>query len=372
MMNKGWWVAITLQVVCAQDAVALLRTQADQALVGQRVVPKFRDFVLRENGEPVEGSGKTIDAYHVERVDGPSVFLKAENQHYSGWAAAGDVVPVSRALDYFSDQIRARPADSFLHAMRAFLWREAEQFEKALRDDDKAIELDPKNPANYCSRGRDWHSLKEYDRAIIDFDQAIRLDPKCALAHVGRGMSRAGKREYSKAIEDLSEAIWLDPLSKCAYQNRGLAWQAKHEYAKAVIDYNMVIRLDPENARAYSKRAGAWAAQQRYDKAKNDYDEAIQLGPRFHEALVERAWLLATCPDPNLRVGKEAAISAVNACELTHWTTADPIEALTAASFAMGEFEAGWNWQVLADILRSASEHGSKAEFRTERDRRRK
>jgi tetratricopeptide (TPR) repeat protein len=346
-MIKSFLTAIVLTFACAQAAQPPAEVQADQGWIGKRVVQKRADFVLRDNGEPVERTGKAIDFYRVEQNEGPLLFLKAETQGVSGWATVNDVVPVEQGVDYFTRQIRAHPRHAFLHAMRAFLWRDKKEFDNALRDDNEAIELDRQNAANYCNRGFDRHSKCEYDKAIDDFDRAIRLDPRHTLAHVGRGISRASRSEVYKAIADFSEAIWLDPLSIAAYFNRGLAWQSKKEYAKAVIDYNLAIRLDPQHAFAYCRRASALAAQSKYDKALADYGEAIRLDPQFPDAYTGRAWLLATCPDARVRDGNNAALSAIKACELTGWKAAAPIEALAAACAAAGDFESAMYWSLV-------------------------
>jgi len=365
-MIKSFLTTITLAFTWAHAAQAPVQAQAEQGWIGKRVVQKLGDFVLRDNGEPVERGGKAIDFYRVEQADGPSLFLRAERQGLSGWATAGDVVPVEQALDFFTQQIRAHPRDAFLHAMRAFLWRDKREFDNALRDDNEAIELDPKNAANYCNRGFDRHSKKEYDKAINDFDLAIRLDPKNTLAYVGRGISRATRKEYDKAIADYSEAIWLDPLSITAYYNRGLAWQSKKEYAKAVVDYDLAIRLDPQHAHAYRQRASAWAAQKKYDNAITDYNEAIRLDPRYSDAYTGRAWLLATCPDAAVRDGKRAVESAMKACELTERKAAPPLDALAAACAAVGDFESAVRWQTQANRLHAGSEARTEGEARLE------
>src|SRR5262245_9618026 len=62
-----------------------LRAQDEDEWVGQRVVQKSRNFVLRIDDEPLEGSGKAIVFYRVERTEGPSLWLKAEGQRLSGW-----------------------------------------------------------------------------------------------------------------------------------------------------------------------------------------------------------------------------------------------------------------------------------------------
>ena len=53
------------------------------------------------------------------------------------------------------------------------------------RDDDnaivkfsEAIQLDPRNPSAFHSRGVAYWNKGDYDRAIVDYNEAIEIDPK--------------------------------------------------------------------------------------------------------------------------------------------------------------------------------------------------
>ena len=341
-----------------------VQAQTDQVRIGTRVVQKYRDFSLTVNGEPVERNSHEIDVYRVERTDGSLLWLKAETLGSSGWAKAQDVVPLDRALEFFTHQIQAKPTDPFLYLVRALIWNKTNDVDKALRDYDEAIRLDHRNASGYRGRGLAWHAQKKYDKAIADFDEAIRLDPRSALAFIGRGTSRASKKEFTKAIADFSEAIWLDPLAIEAYDLRGLAWHAKKEYRKAIIDYNVAIRLDSEHALAYHNRANAWVALQQFDKAVADFDQAIQSDATCAIAHGNRAWLWSTCLDPKYRDGKKAVVSATKACELTNYTDASLLDVLAAAYAEVGDYPSAVRWQSQANALHVESEIQSRGATR--------
>jgi len=65
---------------------------------------------------------------------------------------------------------------------------------------------------------------QEYQKAIDDCSKAIELDPKNADAYNNRGNAYASLGEYQKAIDDCSKAIELDPKNADAYNNRGNAY----------------------------------------------------------------------------------------------------------------------------------------------------
>ena len=58
---------------------------------------------------------------------------------------------------------------------------------------------------------------------------------------------------------------------------------------------------------------------------------------RLHNQL---AWLLATCPAADVRVGGEALEHATRACELTGWADTTALDTLAAAHAECGEFAA--------------------------------
>ena len=123
-------------------------------------------------------------------------------------------------------------------------------YDRAITDYNKAIELDPKYVLAYNNRGRAYaDNKKDYDRAITDYNKAIELDPKYAYAYNNRGRVYAyNKKDYDRAITDYNRAIELDPKYVHAYNNRGSAYENKKDANRAIADYNKALALDPNNS----------------------------------------------------------------------------------------------------------------------------
>jgi tetratricopeptide (TPR) repeat protein len=80
------------------------------------------------------------------------------------------------------------------------------EYDHAITDHSKAIDVDPKLALGYGSRGYIYASQKkDYDRAIVDLNKAIELDSKYASAYSYRGIAYAGKRDYDRALADTTE-----------------------------------------------------------------------------------------------------------------------------------------------------------------------
>jgi tetratricopeptide (TPR) repeat protein len=52
----------------------------------------------------------------------------------------------------------------------------------------------------------------DYDFAIADFDRAVELDDKYAQAYINRGYAYAAKREFGPALADYDAALKLEGI----------------------------------------------------------------------------------------------------------------------------------------------------------------
>jgi len=168
--------------------------------VGQRVVQKHREFTIRVEYQGAERK-VALDIWRVEQADGPRLRIRAEKLGVFGCASAEQVIPLENAIAYFTDQIRDHPRDAFAYVMRASVWRDKKELDRALVDCDQAIRIDPRNAIAYDNRAAVWLEKKDCDRAIADFNTAIQLDPMNATAYSARAAIRYSKGEFDQAIQ---------------------------------------------------------------------------------------------------------------------------------------------------------------------------
>jgi len=93
--------------------------------------------------------------------------------------------------------------DSYLN--RGVAYGKKGQYDQAIVDFNKAIELDPRDAAAYYNRGISYEKRGQHDRAILDFTKAIEINPRYAKAYINRGAAYFSKREYEKAWDDVSK-----------------------------------------------------------------------------------------------------------------------------------------------------------------------
>jgi tetratricopeptide (TPR) repeat protein len=147
------------------------------------------------------------------------------------------------------------------HYAKGQLFRDRGDYNTAITEYTKAIELDPNNAEYYKKRGEVYYLKNDYDSAIADCTQVIKLDPNNAGFYYNRGVVYYLKNDYDSAIADYTQAIKLDPNDAEFYYNRGNVYFGKKDYDSAIADYTKAIKLDPNNAEYEEHLAWAQAAK---------------------------------------------------------------------------------------------------------------
>ncbi|MYA68721.1 tetratricopeptide repeat protein [Candidatus Poribacteria bacterium] len=166
-----------------------------------------------------------------------------------------------------------------------------EDFTEAIQLKTEIIESVPENPARtrrlkrelartYIYRGaaRYWQK-GDFDGAITDYTRAIELDPEYAEAYNYRGFAHLNNGDIDKAIADYVKATDIDQELTEAYKDRATAYLANSDFDKAIADYTKAIQLDPDDTNIYNYRGFAYFRNSEVDKAIDDLSIAIQLKP---------------------------------------------------------------------------------------------
>jgi tetratricopeptide (TPR) repeat protein len=85
----------------------------------------------------------------------------------------------------------------------------------------------------------------DYERALRDLDETIRLNPKLAAAYGNRGDVWRRKGDLGRALSDLNEALRLDPTMTPGYVTRGLVYEKNGDLERARADYDTALKRPP-------------------------------------------------------------------------------------------------------------------------------
>jgi hypothetical protein len=144
---------------------------------------------------------------------------------------------------------------------------------------DYVIEKEPERvPLAYYNRGTVLGEMRQFDKAIKDFDKAIALDTGYYEAYNNRGILYSRVGLYDKAEESFNEAIATDPKSAEAFANRGLLYSLTDRYDKAFLDFDQAIALNDGHAIAYYNRGKLFLRIGKKALAIADFRKACQRG----------------------------------------------------------------------------------------------
>lgn len=200
------------------------------------------------------------------------------------------------------------------------------------------------NSGIFFFRAKARYYLKDYDKAIVDYNKAIEIKPNFDSAYNNRGFAYDEKGEYDKAIADYNKAIEINPKFDAAYNNRGSSYGKKGEYDKAFDDYNNAIGINSKNDLAFLNRGNVYYKRGEYGKVIEDYNKAIELNPKNDSAYNNISGLLATCADAKYRNGAKAVEFAKKAMEIAP-NNYEISDTLAAAYAEAGQFEEAVNTQ---------------------------
>ncbi|NQV00096.1 MAG: tetratricopeptide repeat protein [Parcubacteria group bacterium] len=95
----------------------------------------------------------------------------------------------------------------------------------------------------YNAKGNEYLMDKEFQKAIEEFDKAIEINKNYAEPYNGKGVAYRNLGEFNKAIKDYTKAIELYPSFFEAYNNRGVCFMLLNEYDKMCYDFKRACEL---------------------------------------------------------------------------------------------------------------------------------
>jgi len=153
------------------------------------------------------------------------------------------------------------------------------QYDKAIADYDKAIELNPKFDAAYSNRGNVYNKEGNFTKALLDYGKALQLNPGLDVAYCNRGEIYFKEGDIGRAIQDYDKAISLDPMLGRAYFNRAACYVSLGKAPQAFSDFNKALEINPDNVEGFNNRANLYAQIGNWAQAILDYSQAIRLAP---------------------------------------------------------------------------------------------
>ncbi len=122
----------------------------------------------------------------------------------------------------------------------------AGDFEGATALLPEAMAANPNDAQLYYVRGFNYAAKSDWNRAMDDFSRVIELSPGWGQAYSARAKIRIERRDFSPALlEDCNKAVALDTKNGNAYLRRGVYYAHQGALKMAEADWTRAIALDP-------------------------------------------------------------------------------------------------------------------------------
>lgn len=196
--------------------------------------------------------------------------------------AEAQLKKMDEAEQSFEMLIRLHPSFYNGYLTRGQFYLEKGDTAQALKDMDKAIELDKYLPYAYAQRAIvKLQYTQDYKDALADMDEALKLDPTSTAFYINRGLIRYHLNDLRGTMSDYDRALELEPGNKIARYNRGLLRAQVGDKNRAIDDFTKVIEVEPDNYFAYYNRAILRDEAGDHRGATADYTEVLKEYPSF-------------------------------------------------------------------------------------------
>jgi len=195
------------------------------------------------------------------------------------------------AISDFNKSIEINPYFSYNYQYRGICKSQLKRYHEALKDYADAIHRGPNNSDVFVNRGTTKIQLEMYEKSIADFDTAIILDSKNELAFLNKGLALYKMDKMDEALDEINKAIRINYLNKTSYQRRGMLKFEMKKYEDAIFDFELAMKLDDEDPLLYFFRALS-----RYNIGDTlgtyaDYEKVLELDPNNALTFYNRAIL---------------------------------------------------------------------------------
>ena len=113
-----------------------------------------------------------------------------------------------------------------------------------------------KPEVKYTNRGTTYSKKGNYEEAIREYDKAIEVNPGYAVAYYNRSVAYTKTRQYERAINDCNKVLQLDPKHANSYYTRGVSCWHLGSKNQAIKDLQAAANLKHKAAQNYRTSIG--------------------------------------------------------------------------------------------------------------------
>lgn len=307
---------------------------------------------------------------HIDREGNDSPAVLVPNS-----TAANRAVNIPEFVSIAYDDLvsMAVPAlDYYRHASRGARLRKEGKFDEAIAELDTAVKLQPDFHHAHVEAAIALTQKGMLDEALARLNKALALDPKQSRAQGYAGIVLAQSGRLDEAVAHFQKSLQIDPYYRTAHLNLGKVYREQGKLEQAMVHFRLAVELDDRDPLGYFELGNILFQRQMLAEAIEQFKKTLALDPQAIDAhlllskslvmqgdfrsavaqlrkamtvdannvrpIADLAWLLAVCPDDDVRNGAEAVDLARRACAVTNYRNPALLNTLSAAYAEAGNF----------------------------------
>lgn len=131
------------------------------------------------------------------------------------------------------------------------------------------------------------YQKSDYEGAIKEYDKIIELDPNNATVYGNRGVIKGILENIKGAVSDTKKAIELEPDNPVHYHSLATVYFNQNKFKKALDFCNQAIQKDASYDIAYYTRARTQLGLKNKEGACQDFKKALELGMQDAQFMID-------------------------------------------------------------------------------------
>jgi tetratricopeptide (TPR) repeat protein len=162
---------------------------------------------------------------------------------------------------------------------------DAGDISEAIKQYEKAIQIDPNHPDVYNNMGNALFKHGDTDKSIQYFQKSLDLNPKYIKARNNLANALMQKGDLHGAIEQFEIILKEHPKHVEANLNMGAALARLGEVDAALNKYRTALKSDPYNPEAYNNLGVLFIQKNMFPEAMEYFKRALALRPGYESAI---------------------------------------------------------------------------------------
>ena len=159
--------------------------------------------------------------------------------------------------------------------------------EKALKDLDKALEINPQSIITLNNKGIVLSRIGRFEESIVFFNKALDLNPFDAESWNNKGASLSDLDRYQKAIDCFMKSIELNPKYSSVHLNIGLVLRKMRKHRESITYFDSALEIDPTNAIFWYNKGKALQRIGDFHGAINCFKKVLIFAPKNSQMQIE-------------------------------------------------------------------------------------